>query len=59
MVLAVVERGPPTGALEVTPVRGLQHSTVPTGTLYGTQDATTHVHQCERTSLWIVTPDNV
>ena len=59
MVLAVVERGPPTRPFQIAALRGAQHGAVPTRTLSGTQDATTHGLQCGRPALWIVSPDNL
>ena len=59
MVLAEIERGPPTRPFEVAPVRGLQHGAVSARTLLRTQDPTTHDDQCDPLALWIVSPDNV
>ena len=48
-------KGEPVGVLHGR----LEHRTVLPGTLCGAQDAGAHGHQFDRSSLWIVSPENV
>ena len=59
VVLAVVERGPPSSPFEVATGGRLQHGAVLAGTGQWAEDARCHRDHCERASLWNVTPENV
>lgn len=59
VVLAIVEGGPPAVTFECPPVGRLENPTMAAGTAGGAAERCGHDDQCERTTLWIVSPENV
>ena len=59
MVLPVVERGAPPGPFEGATISGFEHPTVAAGAGGGTAQWSGHDAQCEPSTLWNVSPDNL